>query len=122
MRIDVQFTHMERSEALEEFAIEKLEPILESMLNRESGHAQVWLVCDHSRHHQRGAPEYRCEVEVRYPPRKDVFVCKADEDIHAAIQEAAAALKSLLRSESKREIDEHRHGPRHVEFVEEPTA
>lgn len=108
MRTEVHFAHMQRSEALENYALERIEPIVEEFLNREDCHLQIWLNKEHSRH-QKGAPEFKCEINVRFPPKKEVFVNKSDEDMHTAINIAASTLQTLLREESKRELN-RRHG------------
>ena len=109
MKVEVHFTHMDRSETLEQQVLEKVGVVLQDLLHRETAHAQVWLVSDHSRHHAKGVPEYRCEIEVRVPPRKDCFVSKTDPDMSVAIHDAIGALKSMLRAGAKREIALARH-------------
>jgi ribosome-associated translation inhibitor RaiA len=68
----------------------------------------VWLMNVHSRV-QKGVPEFRCEIEIRYPPKRDFFVAKSGDEMHAAIQYALDALKAHLREDGKREIDARRN-------------
>lgn len=107
MRLEINFNHMARSEHLEAFVQEKLQPVIEDVLHREDCHVMVWLMNVHSRV-QKGVPELRCEIEIRYPPKRDFFVSKSSEDLHAAIVEAVDALELHLRDEGKREIQNMR--------------
>ena len=109
MKVDVHFTHLERSEFLEDLAIDRITDALLGSLKNECAHAQVWLVCDHSKHHQRGSPEYSCEIEVRYPPKRECFVSKTNADLHVAVSGAVTALKSSLRADAKRGQTAKRH-------------
>ena len=103
MRTEIHFKNMERSEALETFALDKVEPLC-NYLHRSDCHILVWLVSVNSRFAS-GTPEYKCEIEVRYPPKHDVFVSKTSEEIHEAINEAAHAMQILLRNRAKKEIN-----------------
>lgn len=116
MRLEIHFNHMARSEHLEMFVRERLEPVVEGVLHRNDCHVMVWLMNVHSRI-QRGVPELRCEIEIRYPPRRDFFVAKSSDDMHTAIVEAINALRMHLAGESKREIDRRRSArrTRHVQ-------
>ena len=108
MRTEIHFKDIERSEALESFALDKVEP-LSNYLHRADCHILVWLVSVNSRFAS-GTPEYKCEIEVRYPPKHDVFVAKTAEDMYEAINQAAHAMQVLLRNRAKKEI-----GTRHDE-------
>ena len=103
MRTEIHFKDMERSEALESFALDKVEPLC-NYLHRSDCHVLVWLISVNSRFNT-GTPEYKCEIEVRYPPKHDVFVSKNSEDIYDAVNEAAHAMTVLLRNRSKKEIN-----------------
>ncbi len=107
MRLEFHFNHMDRSEALETYVRERLEPVVEDVLHRDDCHVMVWLITAHSRV-QRGAPEFRAEIEIRYPPRKDFFVAKNSDDIHIAVVDAIAALREHIREDGKREIEMRR--------------
>ncbi len=107
MRMEIHFNHMTRSEHLETFIRERLQPVIEGALHRDDCHVMVWLMNVHSRA-QRGVPELRCEIEVRYPPKRDFFVAKSAEDIHIAIVDAVDALKLHLAEDGKREIHRRR--------------
>lgn len=103
MQIEVKFHHMDRSEALETFVTEKVQDVIENVLqSRSHCHVMVFLNSEFSRV-SRGNPLFQCEIEVRYPPRHDVFVRKVNNDMHIAITEATSALRTLLREEGKRE-------------------
>ncbi|GIL16345.1 MAG: hypothetical protein BroJett040_00960 [Oligoflexia bacterium] len=108
MRTEVHFTHMDRSEALESLALEKFEGIVEEFLHRDESHVQIWLVNEKS-HGQKGEHQFKCEVSVRYPPKKEIFVNKTATDMHDAINMTASTLMQLLRDESKKEIKK-KHG------------
>lgn len=107
MRLEFHFNHMARSEALETFVQERLEPVVEDVLHRDDCHVLVWLITVHSRV-QRGIPEFRAEIEIRYPPRKDFFVAKSADDIHIAVIDAIDALREHIREDGKREIEMRR--------------
>lgn len=94
---------MERTEAIESFAQDKVEPLC-SYLHRSDCHILVWLVSVNSQF-AKGTPEYKCEIEVRYPPKHDVFVAKTCENLYEAINEATHAMQILLRNRSKKEIN-----------------
>ena len=103
MRTEIHFKDMERSEALESHALAKVEP-LTNYLHRSDCHVLIWLISVNSRFNK-GTPEYKCEIEVRYPPKHDVFVSKTSEDIYEALNEASHAMAVLLRSRAKKEIN-----------------
>ena len=107
MRLDIHFNHMARSEHLELFVKERLEPVIEDILHRDDCHVMVWLMNVHSRA-QRGIPELRCEIEVRYPPKRDFFVSKTSEDMHLSIIDALDALKTHVTEDRKRITDRRR--------------
>ena len=110
MRTEIHFKDMDRSEALEAFALDKVEP-LSNYLHRSDCHVLVWLISVHSKF-QTGTPEYKCEIEVRYPPKHDVFASKSSEDIYDAVNEATRAMTVLLRNRSKKEINSRNDVPR----------
>ena len=110
MRLEFHFNHMERSEALETFVTERLQPVIDDVLHRSDCHVMVWLITVNSRV-QRGVPEFRAEIEIRYPPRKDFFVAKNADDIHVAVVDAIDALREHIREDGKREIDLRRMSP-----------
>lgn len=103
MRTEIHFKDMERSEALESFALDKVEPLC-NYLHRTDCHILVWLVSVNSKFAS-GTPEYKCEIEVRYPPKHDVFVAKTAEDMYDAINQATHAMQVLLRNRAKKEIN-----------------
>jgi ribosomal subunit interface protein len=103
MRLEVQFRHMDRSEALETLAVEKISAAVEEFVHRHDAHVQVWLNSDLNRAN-RGTGQFTCEIDVRYPKKKELFVSKSDTDIHTAIQEAADSLAIMLDEAGKREI------------------
>jgi len=103
MRLDVRFRHMDRSEALETYATDKVSQAVEGFIHRHDAHVMVWLISDLNRA-TRGTPEFKCEIEVRYPRKKDVFICKNAPEMHAAIQLAADKLKVILDEAGKKEV------------------
>ncbi len=107
MRIDVQFRHMDRSEALEAYAIDKATLAVEGFIHAHDSHVMIWLVSDLNRTN-RGTPEFCCEIEVRYPQKKDVFISKSNQDIHSAINEATDKLSVMLDEAGKKEISRRR--------------
>jgi ribosome-associated translation inhibitor RaiA len=107
MRIDVQFRHMDRSEALEAYAIDKITQAVDGFVHAHDSHVMVWLISDLNRTN-RGTPVFCCEIEVRYPQKKDVFISKADEEVHLAINEAADKLSVMLDEAGKKEIARRR--------------
>jgi ribosome-associated translation inhibitor RaiA len=117
MRIDVQFRHMERSEALEDYALDKITQAVEGFVHRHDAHVMVWLISDLNRAN-RGTPQFECEIEVRYPRKKDVFISKSAPEMHAAIQDAADKLTIVLDEAGKREKT-LRHEPIDLQMTEE---
>lgn len=107
MRIDVQFRHMDRSEALEAYAVEKISTAVGGFVHAHDSHVLIWLISDLNRAN-RGTPLFCCEVEVRYPQKRDVFISKANQDIHLAINEAADKLSIMLDEAGKKEIARRR--------------
>ncbi len=105
MRLDIRFRHMDRSEALEDLTTDKVMHAVEGFLHRHDAHIQVWLISDLNRTN-RGTGNFKCEIEVRCPRKKDYFISKVDEDMHYAIQEATDKLKILLDEAGKRELDQ----------------
>jgi len=107
MRIDVQFRHMDRSEVLEAYAVEKISMAVGGFIHAHDSHVMIWLVSDLNRTN-RGTPEFCCEIEVRYPQKKDVFISKSNQDIHLAINEAADKLSVMLDEAGKKEMARRR--------------
>ena len=105
MRLEVRFRHMERSEALEAAVTEKTLAAIENFSHRHDSHVQVWLVSELNRNN-RGTPHFICEIEVRYPLKKDLFISKESADMHSAIQEATDTLQNLLDDAGKKELSQ----------------
>jgi ribosome-associated translation inhibitor RaiA len=103
MRLEVRFRHMDRSEALEELVTNKVNGALENFSHRHDCHVQVWLVSELNRNN-RGTPHFLCEIEVRYPQKKDVFVSRDSNDMNSAVQAAVDTVEELLTEEAKREL------------------
>jgi ribosome-associated translation inhibitor RaiA len=114
MRIDVQFRHMERSEALEAYAVEKISTAVNGFIHTHDSHVLIWLISDLNRAN-RGTPLFCCEVEVRYPQKKNVFISKTDQDIHLAINEAADKLSVMLDEAGKIAITRRRRLPQNAQ-------
>lgn len=110
MRLDIQFRHMDRSEAIEDLVTDKVTQAVEGFMHRHDAHVQVWLISDLNRTN-RGTGVFICEIEVRCPRKKDHFIRKVDADMHMAIQEATDKLKLLLDEAGKREIDQRNQIP-----------
>jgi ribosome-associated translation inhibitor RaiA len=109
MRLEIMFHHMDRSEGLENFVSEKLESLIH-VAHRQDAHFIVRLSTEQS-FHQRNSLQFKCEIEVRYPHAKDVFVHKTDADIHVAIAEALDTVRTSIKKEDNRRLDA-RHRPR----------
>jgi ribosome-associated translation inhibitor RaiA len=103
MRLEIKYSHLERSDATDAFVAEKAEA-LRHLVHRHDCHLQVWLVAEKSRF-GKGVPAYTCEIELRYSPKRDVFVSKTAEDLHSAIIDAVNATKNLLRDNTQ----DHHH-------------
>jgi ribosome-associated translation inhibitor RaiA len=104
MRLDVRFRHMDRSESLEDFVTERVNQVAADFLHRHDAHVQVWLVSDLNRTN-RGNGSFICEIEVRYPRRRDFFIQKTNIDMHTAIIDATNKLALLLDEAGKKEVD-----------------
>lgn len=102
MRLEVQFRHMDRSESLEQLAIDKISQAVEGFVHRHDAHVQVWLISDLNRTN-RGTGMFCCEIDVRYPKKRDLFISKKDVDMKVAIQDATDSLKVMLDEAGKRE-------------------
>ena len=105
MRLEIRFRHMDRSEAVEDLATDKVMQAVEGFLHRHDAHVQVWLISDLNRTN-RGTPRFICEIEVRCPRKKHFFIHKVHEDMHFAIQEATDKLKLILDEAGKKELDQ----------------
>jgi len=105
MRLEVRFRHMERSEALEELATQKVSAAVEGFSHRHATHVQVWLVSELNRTTTRLA-SFVCEVEVRYPHKKDIFVSRESPDMRTAISDACDAVETLLTDAGKKELSQ----------------
>lgn len=102
MKLEIRFRHMERSEALEDYATEKITQSLEHVLHRDEAHVQAWLISERNLTN-RGTGWFICEIDVRVPPRKEIFVRKSGPEIHGAIQSAIDKMQLLLDEQGKRE-------------------
>lgn len=110
MRTQVHFNHMDRSEALEDHAVSRFEGVVEEFLKREDCHLQIWLIAEKS-HQHKGPSLFRCEVDVRFAPKRELFMAKSSQDMYDAINLTAHALSQVIREESKKEIQQRRnHG------------
>lgn len=107
MRIDVQFRHMDRSESLETYVTDRISTVVQEFVHAHDSHVMIWLVSDLNRSN-RGTPEFCCEIEVRYPGKKDVFISKSNSDIHLAINEASDKLSVMLDEIGKKQIAQRR--------------
>jgi len=116
MKLEIRFRHMDRSESLENVATEKIMQAVDGFLNRHDSHIQVWLVSDLNRS-TRGNGSFTCEIDIRYPRKKQFFLQKTTDDMHVAIQEACDKLKDHLDNESKREIELRHQAPSASEVV-----
>ncbi len=103
MQTQVHFTHMDRSESLEQFAIEKMEGVAHELLHRGEFHLQIWLVNEKSAQ-SKGPHQFKCEVSVRFPPKREIFIDKTSEDMYESIGLVENALRQVLREEAKKEI------------------
>jgi ribosome-associated translation inhibitor RaiA len=108
MRIEIRFRHMPRSEALESLVTERVVQASDGFVNRHDAHIQVWLVSDLNRT-TRGTGSFICEIEVRYPPRKEFFIQKESSDMHVAIHEATEKLQDYLNDTVKKESEHRRN-------------
>ena len=107
MNLEIRFRHMERSEALEDFVRDKISHSLAHVLHRRDAHVQVWLVSERNLVN-RGTGWFVCEIDVRIPPRKDVYVQKAGQDMYAAVQAAVDRAHILLDESGKKERSRRR--------------
>ncbi len=103
MRLEIRFRQMERSEALEELVHDKISQAVADFSNRHETHIQVWLVSDLNRT-SRSQGSFICEIDVRYPPRKDFYIHKTSDDMRVAIQEATDKLRARLNDAGKKEL------------------
>jgi ribosome-associated translation inhibitor RaiA len=94
---------MDRSEAVESFALEKFESIVYEHLNVRDAHIQVWLVREKS-FNQRGPHLFKCEVSIRFAPKREVFISKSGQNVYEAIALTGGALSNSLRNEFKRKM------------------
>ncbi|MGE0632101.1 MAG: HPF/RaiA family ribosome-associated protein [Pseudobdellovibrionaceae bacterium] len=111
MRSEIHFTHMDRSPAVEDYATARLDSIITEFLNRKDAHWQAWMVAEKSTE-SRGPHVFRCEVSVRYAPKKEVFVSKEATDMYDAINMAVGSLTEVIREETKREQQRKRRAAR----------
>ena len=118
MRLEIQFRHMDRSEALEDSVTEKVTHAVEGFAHKHDAHVQVWLISDLNRT-TRGTGVFKCEIEVRCPKKKDYFISKVDSDMYMAIQDATDKLKVLLDEAGKREIQQRTQIP--ADILEGPV-
>lgn len=117
MKTDVHFKDMVRSEALENFAATHVDAIVSEFLNRHDYHTQIWLKTEHG-HNERGVPMFCCEIDIRYPPKKEVFIQKFHNDMYQAVRMAVDSLKVTLREISKRELDSRQQNIGRVEYTQ----
>lgn len=116
MRTEIRFRHMDRSEALETYTLEKVGQAVEEFVHRHDAHVQIWLISDLNLSN-RGTGQFICEIEVRYPRKKQFFISKTAADMHVAIQEAVDKLSILLDEVGKREIDQRYEAARSAASV-----
>lgn len=110
MNINIHFRHMERSDALESLVTSKVTRALEHCLHRPDANIDVWLISERNLTN-RGTGWFICEIEVRYPPRKRLFIRKDADDMHVAIQDAADAIHTLIDESGKKETQLRKQTP-----------
>lgn len=103
MQLDVHFRGMDRSDAVEALATEKIMHAVGGFLHRHDAHVIIWLISERNRLN-RGTGSFICEVEVRAPRKQTFFVAKRDFDMHNAIQETSNTIKVQLDQAGKKEI------------------
>ena len=108
MRLDIHFRHMDRSESVEDFVTERLSQAVGTFLHRHDAHVQVWLVSDLNLTN-RGTGNFICEIEIRYPRKRHLFIHKSSPDMHTAILAASEKLETLLDEAGKKTIDNRKH-------------
>ena len=110
MQIDIIVRDLDKSETIEAHIMNKLGSTIENFLkNDENGHATVRIEMERHRTLNR-RPSYSCEVIVKPSyQRRTIKVSKSGEDFHAAANEAAAALRTVLRRRSARKYQHRRH-------------
>jgi ribosome-associated translation inhibitor RaiA len=112
MRSEIHFTHMDRSPAVEQYATERVDAIIEEYLgSRSSVHWQAWMVTDKPTD-ARGPHVFRCELSVRYAPKREIFVRKEAPDMYDAINMATQSLTSTISEETKKERQRKRRTAR----------
>jgi ribosome-associated translation inhibitor RaiA len=116
LSLDVRFRGMARSEALEADVREALTNLATEFLHRHHAHVQVWLVSELNRS-ARSRPEFKVEIEVRYPINHRIFVSKRDADVRQALQRATGTLGQILNESSKRSDRRQARRLKHFERV-----
>lgn len=112
MRSEIHFTHMDRSPAVEDYTTERVDAIVEEYLgSRTEVHWQAWMVSDKPTE-ARGPHVFRCELSVRFAPKREIFVSKEASDMYEAINTATQSLTSAIREQTKKELKSKRRSAR----------
>jgi len=112
MQTEIFYRDITKTEALENFLLEKTESALESFLkNDPEAHLIVRVQTERHRTYTR-KPVYKCEIILKPSHTRGVMkVVKQDADFYECVNKSVLALKAMLRRRSDRFHDHRRHDP-----------
>lgn len=110
MQVQTLFRDLGKSEALEAYLQEKIGASIENFLKYDPN-ATVTVRVELDRHRsQNRKPSFICEVLLKSTKqRPTIKVSKNGEDFHAAVNEAAVALRKILRRRSDKKAQHRRY-------------
>ena len=97
MTAHVHFVHLDKTEALEDFAHQKIDPLLEKFLGQEEVANNVRLKMENAPN-QAGPDVFQCEIIVQNKKLgRPLHIKESAMNMYQAIAEAAHRLKYVLR-------------------------
>lgn len=125
MQIQTFFRDLGKTDALEAYLRDKIGSSIESFLKKDPHSAATVRIEQDRRRSQSRKPSFVCEVVLKPTHQKRTFkVSKSGEDFYTAVNEAAAALRTILRRRSTRKSQHrrHEHSREYYDLIEELVA
>ncbi|HEY8272477.1 MAG TPA: HPF/RaiA family ribosome-associated protein [Pseudobdellovibrionaceae bacterium] len=110
MQVQTCFRDLDKTDTLEAYLRDKIGSSIENFLKKDpNSTATVRIELDRHRNQNR-KPSFVCEVILKPTHQKGTLkVSKGGEDFYTAVNEAAAALRTILRRRSTRKSQHRRH-------------
>lgn len=111
------FSHLDKSVFVENFALQKLEPMLARFRRDRALDGVVKLDMENSRMHA-GRDSFACEIRIRSRMFKNIVIRKSNINLYQAIAQAADTLHAVLSKRHAARVKWHRRRQRCASLAE----